>query len=68
MELMNKNVRALVVSTQDNWQTCCVTEYTDDDVWHCGINIITSVSDALETARKNKLNIIFEEMLREEGL
>ena len=64
MNLLNKNVKALVLSTNDNWKMCCVTEYTEDNIWHSGMNFITSVEDALKTAEEHGLNIIFEKMLR----
>lgn len=65
MKLFNENVAALVLSTCDGWKTCCVTEYGEDGTWYCGMNMITSVEDALETAEKNDLNIIFESMLND---
>lgn len=63
MHLQNKDVVALVLSTIDNWETCCVTEYDKEGTWHCGLNIITSVQEALKFAEENKINIIFESML-----
>ena len=64
--LQNKDVCALVLSTNDDWDCCCITEYTKDGTWHCGLNLITSVKMALRCAEKNKLNIIFENMLNKE--
>lgn len=67
MKLINKNVKALVLSTNNNWKMCCVTEYTEDNVWHSGMNFITSVEDVLKTAEERGLNIIFEKMLYEKN-
>ena len=63
MNILNKDTVALVLSTNDNWKTCCVTEYSKDGTWNCGMNFITSLEDAIRTAEENSLNIIFEKML-----
>ena len=62
-KLMLEDTVALVLSTHDNWETCCITEYRKNGEWMCGMNLTTSLALALRTAQKLKLNIIFEEML-----
>ena len=65
MQLLNENVIALVISSIDNFKNVCVTEYTKDGTWCCGLNIITSPEDVLKTAFEKKLNIIPENLLQE---
>ena len=67
MNILNKDTVALVVKTEDRWETVCVTEYGKDGTWHCGMNLIVSVKDMLETAEKNKLSIIFEKTIQEKN-
>ena len=43
----------------------CVSEYRANGKWMCGMNFITSIEDVLDTAEKEKLNIIFESVLRD---
>ena len=64
-KLMWEDTVALVLGTQDNWKTCCITEYRNNGEWMCGVNIITSLEIAIKTAEKNKLYIMFESMLNE---
>lgn len=63
-KLLWEDTVALVLGTQDDWKTCCITEYRKNGNWMCGMNLITSLDIALRTAEKYKLNIIFESMLR----
>jgi hypothetical protein len=58
------DIVALVLSSRDDWETCCVTEYQRDGTWVCGLNFITTVADALNSAEKRGLSIIFESALR----
>lgn len=50
----------------DEWSCVCVTEYMNDGTWVCGMNFITSLADAVKTAEKAGVCIIFESMLKRE--
>ena len=64
MEIQNKDTKALVIKKCDDiWDMVNVTEYLSDDTWCCGMNLLTSIDDVLDTAEKNGLTIIFESML-----
>jgi len=66
MKIMFKDTEALVVAPQDKeWKVVCVTEYTKEGKWMCGLNLITSIEDILQTAWENKLYIIPEVMLQD---
>lgn len=67
MKLLHDNVVALVIAPADGWKTVCVTEYTADGDWHCGINVLTDIDDVLTTAQANKINIVPETCMHKDA-
>jgi hypothetical protein len=59
------DVVALVLKSHDDWNSCCVTEYLRDGTWVCGMNLITSLAEAVKDAENRGLSIIFEKKLME---
>jgi hypothetical protein len=54
-------LRAFVIEpdpTNGSWGMVCLTKLTEDGVWHCGINLITSIEDVIEQANNENVPII----------
>lgn len=59
-------LKALVIDkdpVRKNWGIVNVTELTEDGKWHCGLNLITSIEDAVERAEKENVPIITRKYL-----
>ena len=50
----------------EKWDCVCVTEYMSDGFWICGMNLITSLADAIKTAEEKGVCVMFESMLKKE--
>ena len=60
-------LKALVIerdSVNQKWDIVNMTELTEDDVWHCGANIITNIEDVIERAEKENVPVITRKIMK----
>jgi len=54
-------LKALVIErnpVNQKWDMVNMTKLTEDGVWHCGLNIITSIEYVIEQADKENVPVI----------
>jgi hypothetical protein len=68
MKLLFGDTKAIIIKQVEKgkWDTVCATEYRANGEWMCGMNMITSIEDVLNTAEKNKGVVVdFESHFKE---
>ena len=55
--VIEKTVKPLDNQNGNEWEMVNMTEITEDGVWHCGLNYITSLEDAIEKSAKEKVPV-----------